>query len=76
MFVSRKKYTALELELHDTKKQALAEVAENATLKRVIQAREEELTETGKFLRFLAQVVPDYEGYVLDYMEQEEFGDA
>lgn len=75
-FVSRKNYNELVSEA--AKSPALREAMKatnimNEALMKVISARDDELDSVGAFLRFLAKHVPDYEGYVLDYMDQEEF---
>jgi len=64
-FVSRKEIR----ELRESKEKVDALLLDNEAYSNRADARDEELNEIGGFLRFLAVRVPDYEGYVLEYLD-------
>lgn len=77
-FVSRRKYEELvedqELVIA-LEEQLLVETMDRIGAEKAVEARDAELNEVGSFLKYLATRVPDYEGYVLEYMEFQESSD-
>lgn len=70
-FVSRKEIR----DLREAKEQVDILLLDNKAYHNRVSARDAELNEIGGFLNFLAARVPDYEGYVLEYMEFQEESD-
>lgn len=70
-FISRSKLEALR----ENEKTAIEEMGKNLDLQIEIASLEDRVEQIDGFLKYLAQNVPDYEDYIIEYMELEEFGD-
>lgn len=75
-FISKSKLNAINKELDYLRNwKSVTEALEDATYARLTGV-EHDFDQIFDFVQFLSKNVPDYEGYVLQYMDEQEHKDA